>query len=182
MPGPRILDCLPQEEAKLRQALQVARERLTVGLCGLTGLDGLRRTMLARLSGRSPLLVHCSGCDDLPVDGFTPERGKGEIALCRSVLDGPQERINSVLFHELVHACGGDELDGEGLESHCFRESGATMPGRSDFQAFRRLPVRKGFRMGNFLMWNPTTGELFVRGPGDEPGEPLSARFLRPGR
>lgn len=182
MSGPRFLHCLPAEQAKLRLAVQSAKAKLIGGLCGLSGLDELRRFMLARLNGYRPLTIRCSECESLPADGYTLERGKGDIVLCRSLLAGPQDRVDTVLFHELVHACGGDELDGEGLECHCFKEGAATLPGGSDYRLFRSLPVRNGYHVGNYLMWSPSTGQVFVRAPGNGPGAALNVRFLRPRR
>ena len=44
-------------------------------------------------------------------------------------------RLTSVLFHELVHAAGGWELDAEYYENHFFGEKeGATRPNRGDLQ------------------------------------------------
>lgn len=44
-------------------------------------------------------------------------------------------RLTSVLFHELVHAAGGWELDAEYYENHFFGEKeGATRPNRADLQ------------------------------------------------
>lgn len=148
MPGPRFRQCLPREQERLYLAGEAAKARLALGLCGLSGLEGLRRFMIATLNGFRPLIVRCSECEGLSADGYTMERGKGYIALCRDLLVGPQERVNAVLFHELVHACGGDELDGEGLECHCFRDA-ATPPGASDYNLFRNLPFRNGCHLGN---------------------------------
>lgn len=179
MPGPRFLQCRPEEQERLRLAIDAVRAKLITDLCGLTGLDKLRRGMLASLDGFRTLIIHCSECEGLSADGYTPQRGKGVIALCRSLLAGPRERVEAVLFHELVHACGGDELDGEGLEGHCFKGRAATQPGGSDYRLFRKLPVRNGYHLGNHLMWKPGTGQVFVRAPGDEPGAALNVRFLR---
>ena len=44
-------------------------------------------------------------------------------------------RLTSVLFHELIHAAGGWELDAEYYENHFFGEKeGATRPNRGDLQ------------------------------------------------
>gem|GEM_PF-6040740 len=178
MPGPRFLHCLPEQQERVRLAIDAAKAKLTPELCGLPGLDDLRRSMLASLNGFRTLIIRCSDCEDLPADGYTLERGKGMITLCQSLLAGPQERVNAVLFHELVHTCGGNELDGEGLECHCFNGEAATLPGGSDYRLFRSLPVRNGYHVGNHLIWNPVTGHVFVRAPGTEPGAALNVRFL----
>ncbi len=179
MPGPRLINCFPEEQERLARAVVTANAILQAGMCGLSGLEGLRNTMYDLLNRFPELIVRCIDCADLPLEGFTPHRGRGEIVLCRNLLLGPQDRINAVFFHEMVHAAGGTELDGEGLEGHCFSR-GATEPGSSDYRVFRVLPSRGGYYLGAFLMWNPSTGHVFVRGPGDQPGAALNVRFLEP--
>lgn len=177
MPGPRFLQCSAAEQDRLRLAILAAQAKLTPDLCGLTGLDELRRSMLAHLGGFRPLIIACSECEGLPADGFTFQRGKGIVAVCRTLLTGHQERVNAVLFHELVHACGGDEMDAEGLECHCFKDGEATPPSSSDYRRFRSLPEKNGYHLGHYLMWNPVTGQVYVRAPGDQPGAALNVRF-----
>jgi hypothetical protein len=145
-------------------------------------LDALRHAMVASLMGFRSLTIRCSECEGLPADGYSVGRGTGQITLCRSVLAGPQDRVNAVLFHELIHACGGDELDGEGLECHCFPDGIATQPDPGDYRLFRRLPLRSGYHVGQNLIWSPVTGQVFVRAPGDRPGAALNVRFDGPVR
>ena len=140
MPGPSLLDCDRDAQKSLHLSLRAARTKLIGGVCGLPGLDQLRRYMIAHLAGARALAITCSDCERYPAtEAYTLERGKGEVVLCRELLTGPQKRLDAVLFHELVHAGGGEELDGEGLECHCFPEA-ATLPGRTDFRLFRKLP------------------------------------------
>jgi hypothetical protein len=162
----------------LRRALQVVAAKLATGVCGLQGLESLRSCLLDRLSGRWPLAIHCSDCGGLPADGFTP-KGQSMVGICRGTFEGGQDRVNAVLFHELIHTCGGEEMDGEGLECHCFAGQGATMPGRSDFTLFEKRQSANGYYAGRYLLWHPATGQVYVsNGPG-VPGAPLGVRFER---
>ncbi|MDB4896806.1 MAG: hypothetical protein JWN15_3068 [Firmicutes bacterium] len=178
MTGPIFSTCSTAEAQALHTAVRMARAKLMRGICGLSGLEPLRRTALAWLSGRRPLVVRCSDCEDVPALGFVPERPSGEMTLCRRLFADPLDRVCAVFFHELIHVCGGGELDSEGLECHCFAEGGATLPGASDYRLFRQLPARNGLYAGAYLLWHPGSGELFVRGPDGEPGEALNVRFL----
>lgn len=165
----------------IRLAAQVALSKIAHGICGLDGLRPLRDCMIQRLYGLRPLTVQCLQCQEPGAEGFTAGRGVGEIGLCQPALASGQQRLNSVFFHELIHACGGDELDAEGLENHCFHGAGATPPTPDDFRLFRLGPNRQGWVAGRFLLWNPRTGQLFVKGPdGVTPVAPLNAIFRSP--
>ena len=49
-----------------------------------------------------------------------------------------KDRLATILFHEMVHACGGEELDAETLEKKYFDGRGATDPDKDDFEEFKR--------------------------------------------
>jgi hypothetical protein len=98
--------------------------------------------------------ITCENCDDPSLQGFTV-RGSDASTICGRFLDSStRERIAAVVFHEMVHAAGGTELDAEALENHFFVGNGATAPTDSDFPKFRSDE-------GEFVEWDETTGELF---------------------
>lgn len=177
----RVLNGTAQEEALIRQAAEVALVKAQDGLCGLPGLEQLRGCMMARLNGVRPLTVRVSDCVGVATEAFS-FRGLGVMGICRSSLAEGPVRLSSIFFHELVHTCGGEELDAEGLEGHCFREGGATFPSDDDFRQFRQSPMEEGYVAGRFLLWDPKTGSLFVKGEGGKPGAQLRAGFRDPQR
>jgi hypothetical protein len=119
--------CIPDEAASLRQKF---------------------RDMLA-----CALLIDCnpSGCEGL--NGFTPVAGEFRVALCASTFSSGQNRVNAVLFHEMVHAAGGTELDAEAFENNCYAGRGATAPTPDDFPSFRS-------DRGVWVLWDEPSGRL----------------------
>jgi hypothetical protein len=170
--------CSPAQEQMVRVALQAAAARLTAGVCGLPGLEDLRFCLLGRLAGSLPLVIRCADCGGVAADGFTPT-GNNVIGICHGAFGQGQNRLNAVLFHELVHTCGGEEMDGEALESHCFNGTGSTPPGPGDFRLFEKHPVPGGFYAGRYVLWHPATGQVYVNRPGAF-GLPLDVQFRRP--
>lgn len=167
----------------LRHALQVALATLADNpIFRLDALAPLRRRLRQRLCGKRPLTLVCTRCEKRRAVAFTPRRGQGRIVLCRPLFALGQERVNAVVFHELIHVCGGYELDAEAFENHCFRRAGATRPTRRDFRLFRECRHAGGLRAGKFVLWAPDSGRVFVKdriAGKVAPGAPLKVRFRR---
>lgn len=101
------------------------------------------------------LEITCEDCDSDTLQGYTPGGEDDVIVICRNTLNNSSEqRTCIVMFHEMIHAAGGTELDSEALESHFFTGAGATPPTAEDFTLFRA-------RGGEFVEWVEATGELF---------------------
>lgn len=98
---------------------------------------------------------HCKSCDRL---GYYEG---GLITICNLTFSKGQNTVNAVVFHEMIHAIGGTELDAEAFENHCYRGEGATAPLGDDFEKF------KAFR-GNFVNWDRETGRVTLRNTGQE--------------
>ncbi len=98
-----------------------------------------------------------SGCDGL--DGF---QSGNKISMC--VTSG--NRLGPVLLHELVHACGGTELDSEAVEWKCFAGNGATAPYK-DWDKFKDETSSFGgdenVRVGKYVIWDSETGEVWAK-------------------
>jgi len=104
------------------------------------------------------------------------DRAKKTITIFDDGLCGP-----AVLFHELIHYCGGTELDAEAFENSCFtKEECAAPPGAEDFKDFEKEIVEKTVdgkkvRVTDFVIWNPATGEVRINeGTKDKPKRGLS--------
>jgi hypothetical protein len=77
-----------------------------------------------------------------------------------------EKYTGAVVMHELVHACGGSELDAETIERICFDGNGATPPMSVDFAAFCKEPNLSGqptTHVGHFVVWDAASGETWVR-------------------
>lgn len=188
-------------QTRLTSALNTIRPSVNASngtVCGLRGLTELSRCLDNSLRGIRPLYFRF-GCNDVLVqrdlknpvcsDTVTVVTcvnadftciGTRVITICgfdrftSSTGTFNQNRFNAVVFHELIHACGGTELDAEAFENHCFRGRGATPPDKSDRDNMRKLVFRpfgsRGVRIGGslfmegeFVLLNIATGEVFVK-------------------
>jgi hypothetical protein len=133
--------------------------------CSLRGLQGLKDC----LRRASQDVVWKCGTLGANVIAQTDSIGGDEITLTPSAFASTTNRFEAIVFHELVHHCGGTELDAEAFENHCYNGAGATAPtDPGDFDDFRA-------NGGNFVTWNQTTGQLTTTA-----GDTLSPTFIDP--
>ena len=85
-----------------------------------------------------------------------------EITITPAAFASTQSRLDAIIFHEMVHRCGGEELDSEAFENHVFQFSGATAPTSDDFPKFRDDG-------GDFVDWNGATGVVTTKSGSNVP-------------
>lgn len=90
------------------------------------------------------------------LSGAVAQTSGNEITLTPGLFSGTASRFEAVVFHEIIHACGGTELDAEAFENHCYRGAGATAPTSGDFPKFRDDG-------GNFVNWNGSSGAVTTK-------------------
>lgn len=124
--------------------------------------DRLKERFVRRLPA---VTISCADLGD--VHGRT--RGQ-DITLNRTSIN---ERV---LFHELIHAMGGRELDAEVYERHCAPTE--TDPTRDDWPKFFRDSEAWGrLRAGPLVIWDPCTGDVWIND--GTPERPRRGRPLR---
>ena len=143
--------CDTTERSQVSTALSDVEDTTDVENWDLSGVEALRTCLRSKIG---TIEIHCEGCS------FAAYQSGNRVTMCTGTFSDTQDRINAVVFHELVHACGGTELDAEAFENHFYRLSGATAPCCGDFEKFR-------CDGGNFVNWNRTTGQVTVIGTGD---------------
>lgn len=150
--GTEVPNCNANQIAMIQTSLNAIQN--IVNNWGLPCLEGVRTSLQDRLN--CSLLIDCNpgGCEGL--DGFTDSQGSPNVALCNNALNGTQQRLTAVLFHEMVHSVGGTELDAEALENHFLGGNGATFPTSGDFPDFSS-------NGGEFTIWDSATGNVFER-------------------
>jgi len=89
-------------------------------------------------------------------DSIVAQTSGNEITLTPSAFGSTTSRFEAIVFHEMVHACGGTELDSEAFENHCYRGAGATAPTSDDFPKFRDDG-------GRWVNWNGSTGSVTTK-------------------
>jgi hypothetical protein len=102
--------------------------------------------------------IDCTDPDCSKLDG---RQSGNKILICNT----SATRVGPLLLHELVHACGGTELDAEAVEHACFNGNGATLPFGDDWDKFRsetsELDGNAKERVGKYAIWNSDTGEVW---------------------
>ncbi|MCC8358382.1 hypothetical protein [Salinimicrobium sediminilitoris] len=100
-------------------------------------------------------------CDCSDLSGLDGRRRGNKIWLCVTNIN----RIGALLLHELVHVCGGTELDSEAVEHACFNGNGATLPTSGDWPKFisetDAFQDNENERVGKFVIWNRTDGRVW---------------------
>ncbi|MGD8446232.1 MAG: hypothetical protein PVH37_20890 [Desulfobacterales bacterium] len=117
--------------------------------CDLSGLSDLK-DCLRRASEN--VVWRCASLGD----SIIGQTSGNEITLTPSAFASTTNRFEAIVFHELVHACGGTELDSEAFENHCYRGAGATVPTSGDFPKFRDDG-------GRWVNWNGSTGSVTTK-------------------
>ncbi|MFZ5823208.1 MAG: hypothetical protein ACOY94_02500 [Bacillota bacterium] len=183
MGKPRFLHCTPDE----RQALGDALERIRAFVAGDTlrdlGLTLLGNRILDRLDGERQLTLSCRDCRNRSLLAKLKDRAGGRILICRTAFSLGEARLPAILFRELVRLCGGFTLDADVLQHHCYPGSGLA-PDATALQRFARRPLVNGYHVGRFVLWDPVSGQCFVRcgsGTQVEPGCRLEPVFPRTG-
>ena len=73
-----------------------------------------------------------------------------------------KRRLPAILFHELVHTCGGNEVDAETFENCVFGGEGATLPDMKDLkERFSEVDFK-----GRWVEMNRRTGKVTRRDTG----------------
>lgn len=189
--GTTVLNCGDRERMAIEEALRVVLD--PVLLADIHGRGG-ELTRLAELLGAKNLdniNLDCNGSECTDSKNAYSEFGGNTTTFCSGGLPPrtSQQATNSTMFHELVHQCGGAELDAWSLEQTFFSGRGFNRgPGRSycvsPGTGWPRADTM-GLRFGTFVVWNPATGEVFAKtlSGGGWPSSPTPApgnRLLGP--
>lgn len=120
-------NCSSPQQTAIQNALTGINGQVT-GACK----DKIGSDLQKCLEGkRGNIQVKCGGgsCDeDSTVQGAAP-LGGSYVRICEQTFDNA-ERLEAVLFHELVHSCGKDSEDkvAEACQNACYEGKGATPP------------------------------------------------------
>ncbi len=120
-----------------------------VDSCDLSGLTDLKNCIK---NAHLNVVWKCATLGD----NIVGQNSGNEITLTPSAFGSTAARFEAIVFHEIIHACGGTELDAEAFENHCYNGAGATAPTSDDFPKFRNDG-------GNFVNWNGSTGVVTTK-------------------
>lgn len=160
---PIILDSFPRrQERLLRQTLEVVSQRVRHARLP-ADLASRLRPRLARTG--EPVYLTYRGNDGecgakTKPGGETKSYtyGPNQVYLCEKGLTlsyRGKPRLGSILLHELVHTCGGTELDAETYENALFGGDGATPPDAHDYRRFAEDDFR-----GLWVQMDPPSGDV----------------------
>ncbi len=131
---------------------------------GIGGLNSLVSCLQGKTVASVEIDCRASNCNG--AFGTAPLNGNS-INLCDPALPptGVQADTDVTVFHELVHSCGGLELDSWALENHCYVGRGTFDPANAVVNGFldETDDLGDGLRAATFVVWEPATGLVFVK-------------------
>lgn len=117
--------------------------------CGLRGLQDLKDCLRAASDN---VVWTCGALSS----GAVGQTSGNEITITPDAFSSGAQRLEAIVFHEMIHSCGGTELDSEAFENLCYRNAGATPPTPDDFPKFRDDG-------GRWVNWNGATGQVTTK-------------------
>jgi hypothetical protein len=162
--GTEVPNCNTTEIGAIRAALTYLQGTGRPCVAGIGGLGTLDTCLSGRTEASVEIDCRGPGCDG--VFGRAPLNGNS-INLCPPALPpgGVQADTDVTVFHELIHSCGGLEVDAWSLENHCYVGRGTFNPAKATVGGFmsETSDVGGGLRAGTFVVWEPANGRVFVK-------------------
>lgn len=168
--GKEVPNCSITKQAAIKVAFALVQ---TIGrpcVAAIGGLDGLANCLSGKTVDTVDIDCCGSSCGPTCSDAFatTDSIGGNLITFCNPALPptySDQNDCDATAFHELVHSCGGMEIDAWSLENHCYLGRGTINPSSIVVQGFlsETTDIGGGLRAGNFVVWERSTGKVFVK-------------------
>ncbi|NUO53839.1 MAG: hypothetical protein HOV80_33765 [Polyangiaceae bacterium] len=164
--GTEVPNCNGTERAAITTGIAFMRNSILPGVNAAGGRAVDLRNALNNKTVET-VEIDCRGPScNANVFGTAP-RGGSSINMCALGLPpgGTQADTDVTLFHELIHSCGGNEIDSWAFENHFYVGHGTINPGSDTVDGFRgqTSDVGGGLRASEFVVWEPTTGRVFVK-------------------
>jgi hypothetical protein len=164
--GTDVPNCNTSERAAITTAFSIKDSLGVTGLNGVAGLGGLATSMSGKTLTSIEMDCRGGSCSGGGAFG-TSFVGGSSIDMCSPALPpaGVQADTDVTLFHELVHCCGGLEVDAWSMENQFYRGHGTFTPGASTVMGFvgETSDIGGGLRAGTFVVWERATGRVFVK-------------------
>lgn len=164
--GTEVPNCILAERNAITTAFNFMN---TSALGAMSALGGRATALSGCLTGKtvSSMEIDCRGpgCT-AGVFGNAPVGGNS-INMCPSGLppSGLQADTDVTVFHELIHSCGGLQIDAWSMENHFYVRHGTFNPGVATVDDFlsETSDVGGGLRAGTFVVWERASGRVFVK-------------------
>jgi hypothetical protein len=162
--GTQVSNCSDSQQRAIRAAFDNVHSFGVGCLNRLPGMEALATCLAGKTVDSMTIDCNGPGCTPESLHGADAARGGNDINICAGAFTSD---LNSSLFHELIHSCNGLEIDAYALGIHCYQDRGVIpviQSGvlNSDFQRETR-DVGGGLRAGTFVVWDPTTGNVYVK-------------------
>jgi hypothetical protein len=163
--GTDVPNCSLAERNAITAAFDFMHNNATSGVPAIRAFGGLV-TLADCLAGKTigSVEVDCRGSGCGPdLYGNAPLNGSS-INLCPLALPPGALQVDTdvTLLHELVHSCGGLEIDAWSIENHFYRNHGTIGPSTTTFVG-ETSDVGGGLRAATFVVWERATGAVFVK-------------------
>ncbi|MEO7966817.1 MAG: hypothetical protein ABIT38_23195 [Gemmatimonadaceae bacterium] len=136
-------------------------------LQGIAGLGALAASMAGKTTASVELDCRGGSCSGGGAFATTNSVGGNSVDMCDPSLPptGIQADTDVTVFHELVHTCGGHEVDAWSMENQFFVGHGTFTPGTTTVMGFigETTDLGGGLRAGTFVVWERATGHVFVK-------------------
>ena len=164
--GTDVPNCNLAERNAITSAFNV-KNTLGVGQMNLTaGLNTLATCIAGKTTTSVELDCRGGSCSG-GAFATTSSVGGNSVDMCAPSLPptGVQADTDVTVFHELVHTCGGVEVDAWSMENQFYLGHGTFTPGLSTVMGFvgQTSDVGGGLRAGTFVVWERATGKVFVK-------------------
>lgn len=163
--GTEVPNCNLADRNAITAAFNFMLNDLARGVPAIRAFGGLEN-LASCLAGKTlaNVEVDCrgSGCTS-GIFGRAPRNGSS-INMCSLSLptQGLQVDTDVTLIHELVHSCGGAEIDAWSIENHFYAGHGTINPSTGTFVS-ETSDIGGGLRASTFVVWERSTGAVFVK-------------------
>jgi hypothetical protein len=164
--GTVVQNCNLNERTAITTAFN---DKVTRGQPCLTRLGDRARDLSNCLSGKTipTVEIDCRGPSCTGSVFGTAPLGGNSINMCPPALPpgGTQADTDVTVFHELIHSCGGREVDAWAFENHCYSGHGTFTPSSGTVSGFvgETTDIGGGLRAGTFVVWERSTGRAWVK-------------------
>lgn len=164
-------ECGKSRRPMIREAIQIANTRYATAIDSIDGDCKKLATCLRGMTERE-IEIQCGADCSQGASGESSAKEK-RMKICGWGPGRTQEAVNQIVLHELIHLCGGTDLDCYALviyaiwwdPSHPSNFIPPPPPSAliAEMCEASEWSPSGAFKYGTFIAWSPATGALYAR-------------------